>query len=119
MNLSPPEVLTSTLSAYNLHPHSIIKNLAFITFFVTGLLHHAKYLWIGVALLALDLFYRSYLIWGKPVKVKDIKLLPCNVLRIEFDKENFQFEAGQYIFICLVNHKKSVCILYTFCFSII
>ena len=74
--------------------------ILFLSFLVTGILHHAKYLWIAVGFVALDILYRIYIILGKPVEVKDIRLLPCNVIRIEFDKKNFQFEAGQYLFIC-------------------
>ena len=90
--------------------------LLFLTFLVSGLLHHAKYLWIAVGLVGMDLFYRMYLIRQKPVKVIDVKLLPCNVIRIEFDKRDFQFEAGQYVFICYVSFI-IICIkisLYTF-----
>lgn len=75
--------------------------LLFLTFLVAALIHGAKYLWIAVALHLVDLLFRCHSIWGKPVDIVDIRLLPANVIRIEFNKADFQFTAGQYVFVCI------------------
>eukprot|EP01084_Bolivina_argentea_P193616 332158_1 len=75
--------------------------LLFIAFLVFGLIHGASWLVVALSAWGLDIFYRIYLTFGKKVVIKDIKLLPCNVIRIEFDKKDFAFHAGQYVFLCV------------------
>ncbi|ETO11280.1 hypothetical protein RFI_26096, partial [Reticulomyxa filosa] len=50
-----------------------------------------------------DLAWRIFLIFScnKRAQLMSLKTLPGNVIEISFTKENFVYESGQYVFICI------------------
>ena len=76
--------------------------LIFWGIIITCLLHKAYYAAYAFIFTLIDLLvFRVYYNFAQKVKIQDISILPSNVIRIEFDKKNFTYNAGQYVFICM------------------
>ena len=48
-----------------------------------------------------ELLLRCYYNFALQVKIEKLQVLSANVIRIQFDKKKFTYEAGQYVFICI------------------
>jgi len=73
----------------------------FILLIIFCLIHGAGVIMLGAIGVIIDLIFRWYSIYYKPVSMKDIQLLDGNVIKIEFNKKDFQYNAGQYVNICI------------------
>ncbi|KAJ3047295.1 hypothetical protein HK097_011660 [Rhizophlyctis rosea] len=75
----------------------------FIAFVVAGAIHQGQVIGIlavPVALYAIDIFLRIRNA-RKSTTLISMKLLADGVVHLEFDKTNFQYAPGQYVFICI------------------
>jgi predicted ferric reductase len=75
--------------------------ILFVSLTIACLVHGAGGIMIGVIGLIIDCLFRFYSIYYKPVSIKNVELLNGNVIKIKFDKKDFEYEAGQYVFICI------------------
>ena len=48
-----------------------------------------------------ELLLRIYYNFALKVKIEKLEVLSANVIRMQFDKKHFTYEAGQYMFICV------------------
>ena len=74
-----------------------------LLFTVFGMLHDSmvwKVTLAGVALYGIDICIRTYQ-WTRPVEVVDMRMVQGEVTRVEWCLPGFQFEAGQFVLICL------------------
>ena len=79
-----------------------VHMVLFIAFIVFGFIHDGTVALIAPALIlyVVDWVLRIRM-WRQPVRVLDVQLLPGGVTRITFQKDNFTYQSGQYIFICI------------------
>lgn len=76
--------------------------LSFIPFAIFSVMHGSGGTLIGCVVFVVDIAFRLYKMFCcKSVTVKNMILLPGNVIRIEFDKKGFKYDPGQYVFICI------------------
>lgn len=72
-------------------------------FSIFGMIHHPLFIKItlaGVVLYGVDVLIRCYK-WTKPVKVIDARVLEGDITRLEWTLEGFEFEAGQFVMVCI------------------
>ena len=75
--------------------------ILFVSLTIACLIHGAGSIMFGVVGFIIDYLFRLYSIFYKPVSIKNVELLNGNVIKIKFDKKDFEYEAGQYVFICI------------------
>jgi len=74
----------------------------FILTGLTGIWHGMRLVIVGVLFWQIDLFIRYfYQAHLKYPKSAELKRLPAGVVRLKFQKGNFRYKSGQYIFICI------------------
>ena len=76
--------------------------LLFVAFLVFGLAHEPT---VRITLVALVLYVLDWLLrltmWRRPVTVLECSVQPGGVSRLTFQMENFSFQAGQYVMVCI------------------
>eukprot|EP00122_Pirum_gemmata_P021378 Pgem_evm1s19921 len=83
----------------------IVHIILLIAVFVVACVHGSTIILAGAALYILDVLYRnliSYFYYSKRVsREAKFEILPANVVKITFSRNEFNFVAGQYIFLCI------------------
>ena len=75
--------------------------ILFIPFAVVSVIHGAGALAICLIFSILDWFIRWYDNFYLKIQIKSLSILNANVIRLEFDKKDFMYDAGQYVFVCI------------------
>ena len=75
----------------------------FVVFVIFGMIHEGTFIALAVISLipfALD-YYLRYRVWRRPVNVLAARALAADVVRIDFDQQDFHYSAGQWIMVCI------------------
>ena len=75
----------------------------FIGVAVAALIHEASVVMIGVGIWGFDILCRCIILWRNRSNSATVLMtrLPADVVRLSFQKKNFRYMAGQYVFICI------------------